>query len=96
MLLCDDFFYGTNLHSRDYNDTPMGKKREVHIQLASSDIIIVPAWRHTLAMPLAIGHKLEVCYCIAIQQLSQHNLACGQCIQTGGNFTFLGLYTPTP
>ena len=47
-------------------------------------------------MPLAIGHKLEVWDCIARQQLSQHNLACGQCIQTGGNFTFLGLYTPTP
>ena len=67
-------FYETNLHSQDYNDTPTRNKGEVHIQLASSDIIIVPTWRHTLAMPLAIGHKLEVMDCIARHNNFHNNI----------------------
>ena len=48
----------------------MGKAREVHVQLTSSVIINVTTWRHTSAMPLAIGQKIETWDCVARQQLT--------------------------
>ena len=52
----------------------MGKAREVHVQLASGNIVIVTTWRQTSAMPLAIGQKIEVWDCVARQSNFHNNM----------------------
>ena len=50
-----------------------GEAREVHIQLASGDIVIITIQRHTLVMLLAIGQKMEDWDCVA-RRSNFHNM----------------------
>ena len=66
-------FYKTISDSRDSRN-PMGKAREIHVQIASGDNVIVTTWRHTSAMPLAIGQKIEVWDCVARHSNFHHSM----------------------
>ena len=53
--------YKTLSDSRDsFKETPMGKAKGVHVQLAGGDIVIVTTWRHTLAVFREINPRRNV------------------------------------